>query len=107
MGIVTELGTDLNFLITKGFQCILHHLSGTFECEFTKIMGEYDKETGELKKRKVKFATGKMAILCQICVKDKMVAREFRLNQYLGRFILRQQDQTIGVGKVMKIVRKD
>jgi len=91
-------------IISKGYTCMMH--IHTFSDEI--VIQEIDETTtrptkGEpVVKKKPAFATSGQKMLCKIAPKNPLCLEKFETMAQLGRFTLRDEGQTICVGKVLK-----
>ena len=95
---------DHRALFTAGYSAVLHIHTAEEECTVVKLVAELDKKTGEPKPgpppRYVKSGALCIAILKtarSICVE------KFDVLQQMGRFTLRDEGRTLGIGKVLRL----
>jgi len=88
-------------LITAGYQCVLHLHTLAAECQITKLFGPLDKKTG--KRPKLKFIKSGGVAEVRIRVSLTIAAEEFEVRPQMGRFTLRDEGQTIGIGKILVV----
>jgi hypothetical protein len=91
-------------IMSKGYTCMMH--IHTFNDEI--VLQEID-ETRTLQpkgedvvKKKPSFATSGQKMICKIAPKNPLCLEKFETMAQLGRFTLRDEGQTICVGKVLK-----
>ncbi len=98
------LELDHRALFTAGYSAILHIHTAEEECTVVKLVAELDKKTAEAKPGPApRFV--KSGALCIAIIK---LTRSICLDKYdsmqqLGRFTLRDEGRTIGIGKVLRI----
>jgi sulfate adenylyltransferase subunit 1 (EFTu-like GTPase family) len=63
---------------------------------------ETNKLGKEIKKKKPKYAKSNQKIICRISSKTPMAIEKFDVSPLLGKFIMRDQGKTIGLGKIIK-----
>lgn len=90
-------------LITSGYECILHCHTVSEECTFEELLSEMDLKVKKFSKRKPMFVKSKSVIKCKISLKQSIAIETFAKCPQLGRFTLRDEGKTIGIGKIMKI----
>ena len=83
----------------SGYKCIMHYHTTVTECTLT-IMAEIHKKTKE--ETKVKFLKSHCRAKILIKTNSIVCGEKFEHMQGLGRFTLRDEGKTIGVGKVLK-----
>lgn len=91
-------------IISKGYTCMMH--IHTFNDEI--VIQEIDETTSkqpkgeDVVKKKPSFATSGQKMICKIAPKNPLCLEKFETMAQLGRFTLRDEGQTICVGKVLK-----
>jgi peptide chain release factor subunit 3 len=116
---------DLRSILSAGFNCVLHVHSATEEVTFTALLHKLEKGTGRKSKKAPGFATKGMSIIARlevtsgsgnICVERfedckpcsylerKLITNCVSSDPQLGRFTLRDQGQTIAIGKITKLI---
>ena len=91
-------------ILSKGYQCILHLHTVADECTIKEILVSYEKiDKGERQeKQKPQFARSFAKIICRIQTRIPIALEKYDVVPQLGRFTLRDEGRTIGVGKVLK-----
>lgn len=89
-----------------GFKCIMHLLSETREITLERIVKVVDKKKGDLNPS-VNFVKPGQIVKARFSVNEPIVVEEFQNFPMLSRFNLRQKEETIGVGKVILIPKKE
>ena len=92
-------------LFTAGYKAILHIHSVTIECTVTKIHYKMD-PSAKAGKKKVMFAKEKDCVVCTLLVSQSICIDTYENMAQLGRFTLRDEGKSIGVGKVLKLLEK-
>jgi len=91
-------------IISKGYTCMMH--IHTFSDEI--VIQEIDETVTKLAKgedivkKRPAFATSGQKMICRIAPKNPLCLEKFETMAQLGRFTLRDEGQTICVGKVLK-----
>lgn len=98
------LELDHRALFTAGYSAVLHVHTVEEECTVTRLVAELDKKTGEPKPGAApRFV--KSGALCVAIIKTNrsICLEKFEVMQQLGRFTLRDEGRTIGIGKVLRL----
>jgi peptide chain release factor subunit 3 len=79
--------------------------SATEEVTFAQLLHKLEKKTGRKSKKAPGFATKGMTIIARFEVLTGSICIEtYEDYQQMGRFTLRDQGQTIAIGKVTKLI---
>jgi peptide chain release factor subunit 3 len=91
-------------ILSKGYQCVIHLHTIAMEVTIKDLVMAWDKnELGEeIEKKQPKFAKSNQRIICRISSKIPMAMEKFDVFPLLGKFTLRDQGRTIGIGKIIK-----
>ena len=98
---------DLRSILSAGFNCVCHVHSATEEVTFEALLHKLEPKTGRKSKKPPPFASKGMAIIARLRVTsggEKICVERFEDYPQLGRFTLRDQGQTIAVGKITKLI---
>lgn len=101
---------DLKSILSAGFNCVLHVHSATEEVTFEALLHKLEPKTGRKSKKPPPFASKGMGIIARLRVTSgggKICVERFEDYPQLGRFTLRDQGQTIAVGKITKLLLSD
>ena len=101
---------DLKSILAPGFHCVLHVHSATEEVTFEALLHKLEPKTGRKSKKPPGFARQGMAVIARLRVTSgggKICVERFEDYPQLGRFTLRDQGQTIAVGKITKLIQED
>ena len=90
-------------LITAGYECVLHIHSLVMECQITKLVSEVDKKTGKPGTKPPTFVKAGSIMTCRITTNATIAIENFKDFPQLGRFTLRDEGKTIGIGKILRI----
>ncbi|GBE61941.1 translation elongation factor EF subunit [Babesia ovata] len=93
-------------LITSGYFCVMHAHSVVVEMQFHKLLETTDKATKK-KKLNPTFVKNNTLVTAHLKVSSPICLEVFDTCQQLGRFTVRDEDKTIAVGKVLKIVNTE
>ncbi|KAF2453835.1 elongation factor Tu GTP binding domain-containing protein [Lineolata rhizophorae] len=99
---------ELKSILSAGFNCVLHVHSATEEVTFAALLHKLEKGTGRKSKRPPGFATKGMSIIARLEViggAGSVCVERFEDYPQLGRFTLRDQGQTIAIGKITKLIK--
>lgn len=90
-------------IITEGYKAIMHchsiQTSITIDC----LLAELDKKTRKIKTKMPKYATAGQMVAVRIKLDDKCCVATQELDGKMSRFILRDENKTIGVGVITKL----
>ncbi|XP_049848744.1 eukaryotic peptide chain release factor GTP-binding subunit ERF3A-like isoform X2 [Schistocerca gregaria] len=100
--VITDLPSN-KVLITSGSAVMLHIHAVVTEASFVRILVELDKKTGEVVKKLPKFARVKSVINVHIQVPTPIPIEVFKEMPQLGRFVIRDEDTTVGFGQVIHL----
>ncbi|KAH3903936.1 peptide chain release factor GTP-binding subunit [Parastagonospora nodorum] len=98
---------DLKSIMTAGFNCVLHVHSAQEEVTISALLHKLEKGTGRKSKKAPGFATKGMSIIARLEVTGtagSICVERFEDYPQLGRFTLRDQGQTIAIGKITKLI---
>ncbi|KAB5532702.1 eukaryotic peptide chain release factor GTP-binding subunit [Coniochaeta sp. 2T2.1] len=98
---------DLPNILTAGFNCVLHVHSAIEEVTFAALLHTLQKGTGRRSKKAPTHARKGDNIIVRMELIDKQ--RNVCVEKYddypqMGRFTLRDQGQTIAIGKITKLI---
>lgn len=100
--LLTEL--DHRNLFTAGYSAILHIHTAEEEVQVVKLIAELDKKTGQPKPGPApRFVKSGALCVCVLKTTRSIALDKFDTTQQLGRFTLRDEGRTIGIGKVLRI----
>ncbi|KAG0639446.1 P-loop containing nucleoside triphosphate hydrolase protein [Tuber brumale] len=97
---------ELKSILTAGFNCVMHVHTTIQEVTFAALLHKLEKGTGRKSRKPPAFASKGQAIIARL---ESATGSLFPIERYedyqqLGRFTLRDQGQTIAIGKVTKLV---
>lgn len=98
---------DLRSILSAGFNCVCHVHSATEEVTFEALLHKLEPKTGRKSRKPPPFASKGMGIIARLRVTSgggKICVEKFEDYPQLGRFTLRDQGQTIAVGKITKLL---
>ncbi|KAF1953692.1 hypothetical protein CC80DRAFT_450113 [Byssothecium circinans] len=98
---------DLKSILTAGYNCVLHVHAAQEEVTFSALLHKLEKGTGRKSKKAPGFATKGMSIIARLDVTGTagaLCVERFEDYPQLGRFTLRDQGQTIAIGKITKLL---
>ena len=72
-------------------------------CKFSKILAKVDKKTGKVIKKNPEYIGAYDGALVEIEPYAPMVVEEYSFIAAMGRFVIRDWRQTVGVGIVKKV----
>lgn len=91
-------------ILSKGYQCILHIHTVADDAVVKEIITSYEKnDRGDVtEKSKPQYAKSYSKIICRIATRIPIPIEKSDYMPQLGRFTLRDEGKTIGVGKVLR-----
>ena len=93
---------NLKSVFTKGFQCILHLHTAVEECVVRGLLSETDKKTKKQVRNPQFLQNGAVANV-RLQVPRNVCVELYSDYPQLGRFTLRDEGKTIGIGKVIDL----
>jgi peptide chain release factor subunit 3 len=97
---------DARPIMTSGYQCVLHVHTCTVEVTIEKIVSVLDKKTGKPKKGQA-FARKGAAVTVNVTTAFPIAVEKFADFNPLSRILLRDEDQTIAVGKIVALPKQN
>ncbi|PSN75286.1 hypothetical protein BS50DRAFT_567984 [Corynespora cassiicola Philippines] len=101
---------DIKSILTAGYNCVLHVHAAQEEVTFSALLHKLEKGTGRKSKKPPGFATKGMSIIARLKITGaagSICVERFEDYPQLGRFTLRDQGQTIAIGKITKLITDD
>ncbi|KAJ9640525.1 translation termination factor GTPase eRF3 [Coniosporium apollinis] len=98
---------ELKSILSAGFNCVMHVHCAQEEVTFAALLHKLEKGTGRKSKKAPGFATKGMSIIARLEViggAGSVCVERFEDYPQLGRFTLRDQGQTIAIGKITKLI---
>ncbi|KAK5457296.1 translation termination factor GTPase eRF3 [Exophiala xenobiotica] len=98
---------DLKSILSAGFNCVVHVHAATEEVTFASLLHKLEPRTGRKSKKPPPFAAKGQNIIARLQVTSgagRICVERFEDYPQLGRFTLRDQGQTIAVGKITKLI---
>ncbi len=101
---------ELKSILSAGFNCVMHVHSATEEVTFAALLHKLEKGTGRKSKKAPGFATRGMSIIARLELtggNGNICVERFEDYPQLGRFTLRDQGQTIAIGKITRLITEN
>ncbi|PMD27752.1 hypothetical protein NA56DRAFT_743076 [Hyaloscypha hepaticicola] len=101
---------DLKSILSAGFNCVLHVHSAIEEVTFAALLHSLQKGTNRRSKKPPTHAKRGDSIIARMEViggAGSVCVERFEDYPQLGRFTLRDQGQTIAIGKITKLITQD
>ncbi|KAG6002036.1 translation termination factor GTPase eRF3 [Claviceps lovelessii] len=101
---------DLKSILTSGFNCVLHVHSAIEEVTFAALLHKLQKGTNRKSKAPPTHAKKGDSIIARMQViggAGSVCVEKFEDYPQMGRFTLRDQGQTIAIGKITKLILPD
>ncbi|MCJ1365004.1 translation termination factor GTPase eRF3 [Acarospora aff. strigata] len=98
---------ELKSILSAGFNCVFHVHSAIEEVTFAALLHKLEKGTGRKSKKPPAFAAKGQSIIARLEViggAGAVCVERFEDYPQLGRFTLRDQGQTIAIGKITKLI---
>jgi len=97
---------DYKSIISAGFQCILHIHTAIEEIQLKMLICYMNKKTGKPDKSKGKprFIKQGDLVIARFTCEVPVCIETFETNPNMGRFTLRDENKTIAIGKVKKLI---
>jgi len=90
-------------IFTAGYTAVLHVHAIAEECSIVMLTAQVDKKTGKKSKKPPMYVKSGAVITCVIETEQVITLETFEDCQQLGRFTLRDEGKTIGIGKVLDL----
>lgn len=94
---------DYPSIICPGYSCVLHIHSAIEECTFYKLVAILDKKTRTVKQKDPKFCKQGDSVVIRIRMHRTVCVERYKDFSQMGRFMLRDQGNTIGVGIINEL----
>ncbi|EHA49034.1 eukaryotic peptide chain release factor GTP-binding subunit [Pyricularia oryzae 70-15] len=101
---------DLKSILTAGYNCVLHVHAAIEEVTFAALLHKLQKGTGRKSKLPPSHAKKGDSIIARMQVTGgagAVCVERFEDYQQMGRFTLRDQGQTIAIGKITKLISEE
>ncbi|KAF6227921.1 hypothetical protein HO133_007649 [Letharia lupina] len=98
---------DLKSILSAGFNCVLHVHSAIEEVTFAALLHKLEKGTGRKSKKPPAFGKQGMSIIARLEIiggAGRVCVEKYEDYAQMGRFTLRDQGQTIAIGKITKLI---
>ena len=90
-------------IICAGYSAVMHVHTASEEIVLQALLHYYDKKTGKKSRKPPQFAKKGMKIVALIETAAPICVERFADYPQLGRFTVRDEGRTIGIGKVTKL----
>jgi peptide chain release factor subunit 3 len=94
---------DYPTIICAGYTCVVHIHSAIEEGTFYKLLGIMDKKTRTISKRDPKFCKQGDSVIVRFRMHRSVCVERYKDFSQMGRFMLRDQGNTIGVGIINEL----
>jgi peptide chain release factor subunit 3 len=91
-------------LITAGYAAVLHTHSLSVECMITQLVSQLDKKTNLMEPKRPRYLKSQSVGNVKITVEQSIAIETFKDFPQMGRFTLRDEGKTIGIGKTLKLL---
>jgi len=93
--------------ISNGYAPVLDCHTAHIACKFNKILSKVDKRTGKSTEDEPSHIKSGDAAIVELIPQKPMVVEAFKNYPPLGRFAVRDMKQTVAVGVIKEVVRKE
>jgi len=90
-------------IFSAGYTAVLHVHAAAEECTIISLTSSIDKKTGKRSKKAPMFVKSGAVITCIIEAEQNVCVEPFETCAQLGRFTLRDEGKTIGIGKILDL----
>jgi len=104
--IIVEL-LEHKSIFSAGYTAVLHVHAVAEECSVLRLTASIDKKSGQRSKKPPMFVKSGAVINCVIDCEQPVCIETFEASPQLGRFTLRDEGKTIGIGKCLKLMDED
>jgi len=94
---------DYPTIICAGYSCVLHIHSAIEECTFFKLVAILDKKTRQVKQKDPKFCKQGDSVVVRFKMHRSVCVERYKDFSQMGRFMLRDQGNTIGIGIINEL----
>eukprot|EP00392_Amoebophrya_sp_AT5.2_P008273 g8292.t1 len=95
-------------ILTAGYRCVIHFHTAVEDCEVTKLIEAMTVKAGKKEKTaNPKFAKTDDILTCIITLDQKAALDSFKGCEKLGRFTLRDEGKTVGIGKILELPKQE
>jgi peptide chain release factor subunit 3 len=94
-------------IFSAGYTAVLHVHAVAEECSIVRLTASIDKKTGAKSKKAPMFVKSGAVIACIIECEQPVCIETFDASPQLGRFTLRDEGKTIGIGKCLNLLDAD
>jgi len=94
-------------IFSAGYTAVLHVHAVAEECSIVRLTASIDKKTGAKSKKAPMFVKSGAVIACIIECEQPVCIETFESSPQLGRFTLRDEGKTIGIGKCLALLDAD
>ncbi|KAH8338695.1 hypothetical protein KR074_003489 [Drosophila pseudoananassae] len=91
-------------IICAGYSAVMHIHCAAEEVTVKALICLVDKKTGEKSKTRPRFVKQDQVAIMRIECSGMICLEQFKLFPQMGRFTLRDENKTIAIGKVLKVV---
>ncbi|KKY24392.1 putative eukaryotic peptide chain release factor gtp-binding subunit [Phaeomoniella chlamydospora] len=98
---------ELKSILSAGFNCVLHIHTAIEEVTFDALLHKLEKGTGRKSKKPPAFAAKGQTVIARLAItgaSGSVCVEKFEDYPQMGRFTLRDQGQTIAIGKITKLI---
>jgi len=94
-------------IFSAGYTAVLHVHAASEECSILKLTATIDKKSGAKSKKAPMFVKSGAVVSCIIECEQPVCIETFEASPQLGRFTLRDEGKTIGIGKCLELMSSE
>jgi len=90
-------------IIANGYPCVMHILMCSVDVQIAKLLTLVDGKTKEVKEKHPRFVRKGALLTCMLKLARPIACDLFKNSRMLGRFTLRDEGMTIGIGRISQL----
>jgi len=94
-------------IFSAGYSAVLHVHAVAEECAIVRLTASIDKKSGARSKKAPMFVKTGAVVACIIECEQPVCIETFEASPQLGRFTLRDEGKTIGIGKCLALLESE
>lgn len=91
-------------ILCAGFSCVLHMHAVVEDCVFAKLVCTIDRKTGAVVEKNPTFVRAPCYVMVRLLLRNVVCLEPADAFDRLGRFMLRHEGRTVGVGVVSRVL---
>eukprot|EP00004_Rigifila_ramosa_P006029 TRINITY_DN1670_c0_g1_i2.p1 TRINITY_DN1670_c0_g1~~TRINITY_DN1670_c0_g1_i2.p1 ORF type:complete len:707 (+),score=173.96 TRINITY_DN1670_c0_g1_i2:1837-3957(+) len=90
-------------IFSAGYTAVIHIHNAVEECSVTELLATVDKKTLETSHTRPRFVKGNTIVVTKFSLATPMCVELFSNVPQMGRFTLRDEGKTIGIGRIIRV----